>query len=46
MDGMLIGVVVVALLIGFPVLVLAINEHRLRRRQRVLGSRRKNKIQL
>lgn len=46
MDQMLFGAVVVALIVAFPLLVFGVNERRLRRRQRMLGSRRKNKIQL
>jgi hypothetical protein len=46
MDQMLFGAVVVALIVTFPLLVFAINERRHRRRQRLLGSRRKDKIQL
>ena len=46
MDQMVFGAVVVALIVAFPLLVVGVNERRLRRRQRQLGSRRKTKIQL
>ena len=46
MDESFVWIVLPALVIAFPVLVVAFNERRLRRREKALGTRRKKKIRL